>query len=130
MPFGFYFLKPKEHLASVKDWLNEQSHYEDAIFYLIEKEIYENGLRDLSYTIPRMRNDAYFEELFFKTNARKENKISQQYTKPMVPEEIRPKLKVVSTNTEQISQSLSKSMSKGSISTTSLGNVDLACYDD
>lgn len=47
-------------------WMNNQSHLDDALTYLIEKELYEYGDRDLSYIIPRRRNDAYFEELLRK----------------------------------------------------------------
>lgn len=44
-------------------WIEAQGHPEDALAYLIEKELYEYGERDLSYVIPRRRNDAYFEAL-------------------------------------------------------------------
>lgn len=47
----------------IEEWLDKQSHVEDALIYLIEKEMYEYGERDLSYVIPRKRNDAYFEAL-------------------------------------------------------------------
>lgn len=132
MPFGFYFLKPKKDLLTVVDWLKAQSHYEDAIIYLIQKEIYENGIRDLSYSIPRMRNDSYFEELFFKNKDRDKYERNQQYIKPLIQDEVKPQLKVVSLNEiatkepqyDKFSQNLN------SIQLSEQNQIDLACYDD
>lgn len=50
----------------VQGWIDAQSYPEDALTYLIQKELYEYGERDLSYAIPRKRNDAYFEALLQK----------------------------------------------------------------
>lgn len=57
------FWKRRKHTAAVRQWLNAQSDQEDAILYLIEKEMFENEVRDLAYIIPRYRNRAYFESL-------------------------------------------------------------------
>lgn len=48
---------------SIAAWLKAQSHPEDALAYLIEKEVFQNGNRDLSFYIPRIRSTEYFEEL-------------------------------------------------------------------
>lgn len=48
---------------AVEAWIKAQSHPDDALQYLIEKELYLYGVRDLSYVIPRKRNAAYFEAL-------------------------------------------------------------------
>lgn len=63
MPFKSFFFKPKKSSGKIQEWLELQSFSEDAIIYLIEKEIYENGIRDLGYIIPRLRNDDYFTAL-------------------------------------------------------------------
>lgn len=55
--------KDASYDSRINDWLQKQSHVEDALIYLIEKELYEYGERDMSYVIPRIRNDAYFEAL-------------------------------------------------------------------
>ena len=65
MFFDRYFRK-KRLDSKVQAWLDKQSHAEDALSYLIEKELYEHGVRDLSYMIPRKRNDAYFGQLLDK----------------------------------------------------------------
>lgn len=54
---------PTEGSEKIIKWIEAQGHPEDALAYLIEKELYEYGERDLSYVIPRRRNDAYFEAL-------------------------------------------------------------------
>ncbi|SFJ77185.1 hypothetical protein SAMN02799624_05905 [Paenibacillus sp. UNC496MF] len=41
--------------TSVLQWLNLQSVYSDSIRYLIQKEIAENGLRNLQHFIPQHR---------------------------------------------------------------------------
>lgn len=63
MPFKSFFFKSKKRSGKIQEWLELQSFDEDAIIYLIEKEIYENGMRNLGYIIPRLRDDAYFATL-------------------------------------------------------------------
>lgn len=60
------FFKSRRLDAKVRQWLSKQSYPDDAILYLIEKELYEHGERDLGFVIPRKRNDAYFAELLDK----------------------------------------------------------------
>jgi hypothetical protein len=48
------------------EWTDLQSNLTEAITYLIEKEIFENGLRDLVNFIPIRRTDEYFESFLGK----------------------------------------------------------------
>lgn len=48
-------LKEDEEQAVI-DWINEQSVYADSMRYLIQKEIAENGIRNLQLFIPRIRD--------------------------------------------------------------------------
>ena len=63
MKLGFFIYRFLKKSEKAKEWLKSQSHPEDALLYLIEKEIYENGIRDLSYVIPRIRSDEHFAAL-------------------------------------------------------------------
>lgn len=47
----------------VLKFVKMQSNFSDAITYLIEKEIFENGIRDLSKFIPSVRTNEYFENI-------------------------------------------------------------------
>ncbi|MGO4695537.1 hypothetical protein AB4Z50_14790 [Paenibacillus sp. 2TAB26] len=52
-----YVLKmKKDEDPLIFQWLNMQGIYSDSIRYLIEKEIAENGLRNLQHFIPTKRN--------------------------------------------------------------------------
>lgn len=52
-----YTFKPKVNESEyVLDFLAKQSNFNDAIRYLMEKEIAENGIRDLSTCIPSIRD--------------------------------------------------------------------------
>lgn len=52
-----YTFRPKvKESQLVIDFLTNQSNFNDAIRYLIEKEIAENGIRDLSTCIPSIRD--------------------------------------------------------------------------
>jgi len=62
--FSKNFFKKKIKDPEVTSWLKKQGDLEDALIYLVEKELYEHGQRDLSYVIPRRRNTAYFDTLF------------------------------------------------------------------
>ena len=57
------FLRRNRLDPKVNRWLAKQSFPEDAMLYLIEKELYEHGERDLGYVVPRKRNDEYFAKL-------------------------------------------------------------------
>lgn len=46
----------KDEDPLIFQWLNMQGIYSDSIRYLIEKEIAENGLRNLQHFIPTKRN--------------------------------------------------------------------------
>lgn len=61
----FSFLKRKNFSKEVKTWIKSQSDSRDALLYLIEKEIHENGHNDLAYIIPRYRNEEYFETDYY-----------------------------------------------------------------
>lgn len=61
----FGFLRRKHKNKDIKDWLNTQSDLKDALLYLVEKEIVENGYNDLAYKIPRYRNRAYFDSDYY-----------------------------------------------------------------
>lgn len=140
MPFGFFFLKPKKNADSVKDWLKLQSHYEDAITYLIEKEIFENGLRDLSYIIPRKRNDDYFETLFAKVTPKKnyynsfmnpeqqsDNEPTYSNTNSVSEIRIKPTNKIVQDTAINFP---SKDVFIAESKKTDFSDVDLGCFDD
>lgn len=45
------------------EFVNKQSNLNDTITYLIEKEIAENGIRDLQNVIPAKRDKNYFKKL-------------------------------------------------------------------
>lgn len=42
------------------EFAEKQENFTDTIKYLIEKEIFENGIRDLQTIIPNKRSDEYF----------------------------------------------------------------------
>lgn len=43
-------------------FVNKQSNLNDTITYLLEKEIAENGIRDLQNVIPSKRDKSYFKK--------------------------------------------------------------------
>ena len=43
-------------------FVNKQSNLNDTITYLLEKEIAENGIRDLQNVIPAKRDKSYFKK--------------------------------------------------------------------
>lgn len=45
----------------IKKWFETQSNIKHALLYLIEKEIHQNGNRDLSYLVPLRRNKEFFD---------------------------------------------------------------------
>ncbi len=52
-----YSFRPRQDEAEeIKEFLMKQSNFGDAIRYLIEKEILENGIRDMSKHIPAKRD--------------------------------------------------------------------------
>ena len=53
---GFRIKNVEEEADSFLMWLNTQSNLSDAIRYLIEREIIENGIKDLAEYIPGKRN--------------------------------------------------------------------------
>lgn len=59
--FGVRFNKNTD--KRVVEFANMQTNFSNAFVYLIEKEIYENGLRDLSEHIPYKRDEEYFIKL-------------------------------------------------------------------
>jgi len=52
----------KNERDGVLEWCNMQGNFNDAIRFLIEKEVYENGIRNLETIIPAYRDDSYFKE--------------------------------------------------------------------
>jgi hypothetical protein len=57
------FATNKNTSDDVKRWIELQDNFNDAVIYLIEKEIYSNGIRDLSSLIPKKRSDEYFSKM-------------------------------------------------------------------
>lgn len=58
----------------ILEFVKTQSNFSNAISYLIEKEIHENGLRDLAEVIPPIRSREYFENLL---NSKRNNEIDK-----------------------------------------------------
>jgi hypothetical protein len=73
----------------VLDWMEKQGNATEAIVYLIEKEIFENGIRDMELYIPIKRADEYFENLLNKKPAeiKKETKAKAKPEKKEVEQE-------------------------------------------
>lgn len=57
MTFTF---RPRKDKKDVISFLEAQGNRNDALCYLIEKEIAENGMRDLSKIVPLKRDNSYF----------------------------------------------------------------------
>lgn len=56
-----YTFKPrKEEDNRIIEFIETQSNLNDTIRYLIEKEVYTNGIRDIVKYIPAMRDEEYF----------------------------------------------------------------------
>lgn len=54
----------KYEKVEIIDFALAQTNWNDTVRYLIEKEIYENGIRNLSKIIPKERDNEYFDSLF------------------------------------------------------------------
>lgn len=57
----------------VLEFANKQKNFQDTIRYLIEKEIAENGIRNLQTIIPNERDCNYFNDLFSTKNSSNTN---------------------------------------------------------
>lgn len=143
MPFKSFFFKTKKKSGKIQDWIELQSYNEDAIIYLIEKEIYENGMRDLGFVIPRLRNDDYFAALFKTGNHQskgsgfeytpRQKVFSQkqpinEYRQVPIPVE-----KPINKETDIYSNTFKASSSPvvvGPSNATDLSLVDTACFND
>jgi hypothetical protein len=55
-PKSYCFKPGVNEAADIISFIEKQSNFNDAIRYFIEKEIAENGIRDLSNYIPAKRN--------------------------------------------------------------------------
>lgn len=53
----------KNEKTEILEFANMQSNFNDTIRYLIEKEIAENGIRNLQEHIPPVRDNQYFKSL-------------------------------------------------------------------
>lgn len=53
----------KNEKPEILEFANMQSNFNDTIRYLIEKEIAENGIRNLQEHIPPVRDSQYFRNL-------------------------------------------------------------------
>lgn len=53
----------KDENENILKFCSEQQNFGDTIRYLIQKEIYENGVRNLQDYIPARRNEEYFKDL-------------------------------------------------------------------
>jgi len=54
----------------VIDFIKSQKNFSETITYLIEREVFENGIRDLTEYIPIIRTKSYFERQY---GSKKEN---------------------------------------------------------
>ncbi len=53
--------------TKVKEFIKAQTNFSEAVTFLIEKEVYENGIRNLIKYIPALRDEDFFEnQIFFK----------------------------------------------------------------
>lgn len=57
------YFKDSEMLELVEEFLSKQTNFSDSIMYLIEKEIAENGIRNLGEFIPQVRSKEYWSEI-------------------------------------------------------------------
>jgi hypothetical protein len=72
----------------VLEWMETQDNATEALVYLIEKEIFENGIRNMELYIPRKRSDEYFESLLNKKPAETktvDKEVKQEVTKEKAP---------------------------------------------
>lgn len=60
----------------VIDWINKQTVYADSMRYLIQKEIAENGIRDIQSFVPRIRDVETIRQQLIKENAEKARDLS------------------------------------------------------
>ena len=67
----------KDEAAEVLEFANIQSNFCDTIRYLIEKEISENGVRNLQKFIPPVRDAEYFNSNKSNLNQSSDNKVNQ-----------------------------------------------------
>lgn len=68
----------KDEAAEVLEFANIQSNFCDTVRYLIEKEISENGIRNIQKFIPPVRDAEYFNSnKISKQNQSSDNKIDQ-----------------------------------------------------
>ena len=54
--------------SKVLEWMELQDNFSDAVAYLIEKEIAENGIRNLVNFIPQKRSKEYFKSILGEKN--------------------------------------------------------------
>lgn len=59
---SYTFGMRRDESIPVLEFLMKQTHLSDALRYLVEKEIAENGIRDLSKYIPSVRGQAFFDK--------------------------------------------------------------------
>lgn len=60
----------------VIDWINKQTVYADSMRYLIQKEIAENGIRDIQSFVPRIRDVETIRQQLIKEKAEKARDLS------------------------------------------------------
>lgn len=59
-----YTFKPRKgEDQKIIEFIETQSNFNDTIRYLIEKEVYTNGIRDIVKYIPAVRDEEYYKEL-------------------------------------------------------------------
>lgn len=59
----------KNEREDILEFANKQTNFNDTIRYLIEKEIAENGIRNLQEYIPPVRDHNYFKTVSTKGNS-------------------------------------------------------------
>lgn len=77
------YFKDSEMLELVEEFLSKQTSFSDSIMYLIEKEIAENGIRNLGEFIPQVRSKEYWAKLLANSNNTVSNITSQSTDKPI-----------------------------------------------
>lgn len=76
--------KKQEENPDVIKFAAIQSNFADAVRYLIEKEIAQNGIRDLSNFIPQKRTKEYFKALLNSNRDAVINEISIEKVEPVL----------------------------------------------
>lgn len=78
---GFSFKITKNEKKEIVDWIKAQSNLTEAIRYLMEKEIFENGTRNLAKFIPIERDAQFFKNISNQSLDKNYNFIDNSFSK-------------------------------------------------